>query len=67
MTSVPAATPAAAPGRPTRQQRGYVMSFGVGRVCAEPGCRTMLSRYNKWELCYSHADELDGRGHRDLS
>jgi hypothetical protein len=23
-------------------------------VCAEPGCETKLSRYNKWEFCWQH-------------
>lgn len=25
------------------------------RVCAEKGCTTLLSRYNKREYCYAHA------------
>jgi hypothetical protein len=26
-----------------------------GRVCANEGCTTLLSRYNKREHCYAHA------------
>jgi len=33
--------------RPNRQYDG-------GRVCADPGCETKLSRYNKWEYCWQH-------------
>jgi hypothetical protein len=33
--------------RPNRQ---YVS----GRVCAQPGCSTKLSRYNKWNYCWQH-------------
>jgi len=34
-------------------------AFGVGRICAEPGCETLLSRYNPDTLCSLHADEDD--------
>ena len=62
MTSTPNATPATvAAVRPPRQPRGYIASYGVGRVCADPKCRTTLSRYNNTELCYPHADELASR------
>jgi hypothetical protein len=27
----------------------------AGRVCAEGGCDTKLSQYNRREFCYSHA------------
>ena len=33
--------------RPNRQ-------FRTGRVCAEPGCGTKLSVYNKWRFCWQH-------------
>ena len=33
--------------RPTKQ-------YSTGRVCAEPGCETKLSRYNKWVYCWQH-------------
>ncbi len=68
MTSVPTAEPAGmAPVRPPRQQRGFITSYGVGRVCADPGCRTTLSRYNKSDRCYPHADELEDHRHRGRS
>jgi hypothetical protein len=28
--------------------------FAEGRVCAEPGCGTKLSIYNKWNYCWQH-------------
>jgi hypothetical protein len=27
-----------------------------GRVCAQPGCETQLSTYNKRERCWAHAE-----------
>jgi hypothetical protein len=33
--------------RPNRQ-------YGPGRVCADPGCATKLSVYNKWNYCWQH-------------
>ena len=33
--------------RPDRQYAG-------DRVCAERGCETKLSRYNKWQFCWQH-------------
>lgn len=29
-------------------------TFGRGRVCGAPGCRTVLSVYNPAELCWQH-------------
>ena len=29
-------------------------SYGGGRVCADPGCETKLSVYNKWNYCWQH-------------
>jgi hypothetical protein len=29
-------------------------TYKRGRVCKEPGCRTMLSIYNKSKYCYAH-------------
>ena len=29
-------------------------SYGPGRVCADPGCETKLSVYNKWNYCWQH-------------
>jgi hypothetical protein len=29
-------------------------SYGGGRVCADPGCETKLSVYNKWDYCWQH-------------
>ncbi len=28
---------------------------GIGRVCEHPGCETVLSRYNRRDLCGVHA------------
>ena len=28
--------------------------YTTGRTCAEPGCETRLSRYNKWQYCWQH-------------
>lgn len=30
--------------------------FAKGRVCAEPGCETRLSTYNRRDKCWNHAD-----------
>ena len=39
--------------------------FSTGRVCAEDGCETRLSMYNKSKLCWQHEplryDVLRGR------
>jgi hypothetical protein len=29
-------------------------TYSSGRVCAEPGCETKLSVYNKWTFCWQH-------------
>jgi len=29
-------------------------TYPPGRVCVAEGCRTWLSIYNKWELCWLH-------------
>ena len=29
-------------------------AFDAGRVCKEPGCGTVLSRYNQGKFCYTH-------------
>ncbi len=29
--------------------------YGDGRACAQAGCTTKLSRYNRREYCYAHA------------
>jgi hypothetical protein len=28
--------------------------YKSGRVCADPGCGTKLSMYNKWQYCWQH-------------
>ena len=28
--------------------------YTPGRVCADPGCGTKLSMYNKWQYCWQH-------------
>jgi hypothetical protein len=47
----------------TRWSRaGHVASFGEGRVCSQPGCSTVLSRYNSNAMCSTHDP---GRSRRD--
>ena len=29
-------------------------TYSSGRVCAQPGCETKLSMYNKWQYCWQH-------------
>ncbi|MCI0635610.1 MAG: hypothetical protein L0206_17095 [Actinobacteria bacterium] len=29
-------------------------TYAAGRVCGAEGCRTVLSRYNRSELCWQH-------------
>jgi hypothetical protein len=68
MMSSPSAEPAGvAPRRPARQQRGFIASYGVGRVCADLGCCTTLSRYNKSALCWQHSEQLEDQRRRDRS
>jgi hypothetical protein len=38
--------------------RGHISSYGDGRTCAVPGCRTIVSRYNESDRCWQHAEEL---------
>jgi hypothetical protein len=40
-------TPFGGSDRPSR-------AFGSDRVCLEPDCGTMLSRYNQGKYCYTH-------------
>jgi len=37
-----------------RTRPGHVKSFGDERVCAEPNCLTVLSRYNGTSFCARH-------------
>ena len=41
----------ASPVRPLPRQN---RTWEVGRVCAEPGCGTRLSRYNRSTRCWAH-------------
>lgn len=36
------------------RRTGWVASARPGRVCADPGCATMLSIYNRSEWCWVH-------------
>lgn len=38
-----------------------VRSFGIGRVCKNPACKTWLSRYNPGEYCSVHSSLDDLR------
>lgn len=35
--------------------------YGEGRLCAEPNCKTGLSRYNRDDKCFLHAPKRAGR------
>jgi hypothetical protein len=66
MTSASASEPHGfEPARPPRHRRGEVVTYGQGRTCASPGCHTMLSRYNKDAICWTHADERERARERD--
>jgi hypothetical protein len=54
-------TPTPTPGTRRREGRGFIDSFGGGRVCSAPGCNASLSRYNENTQCALHD------GHRDRS
>jgi hypothetical protein len=43
-----------APGVARRVGRGQVVTYGTGRLCREPGCETVLSRYNEHPKCSLH-------------
>jgi hypothetical protein len=49
---------AATPGTPRREGRGFVSSYGTDRQCDEPGCETVLSRYNDKGRCGVHEERL---------
>jgi hypothetical protein len=42
------------PGVARREGRGFVDSFGAGRVCSADGCETVLSKYNDDTVCWAH-------------
>jgi len=50
----PAPAPPAEPGRTRLRTRGHIEDYGEGRDCSDPGCRTVLSRYNSGRLCWVH-------------
>lgn len=41
-------------------------TYDAGRVCAEEGCETKLSIYNRWQYCWQHepVHEYISRGKR---
>jgi hypothetical protein len=41
-------------GSPVRSLPPRNRVWGQGRVCAEPGCITNLSMYNRSKYCWSH-------------
>jgi hypothetical protein len=41
-------------GAPVRSLPRPNRQYEPGRVCAQPGCGTRLSRYNKWRFCWQH-------------
>lgn len=44
-----------------QEGRGFVASYGQGRLCAEGGCPTTLSRYNRHSVCWLHSPRGGGR------
>lgn len=44
----------AAAGVAQRAGRGHILSYGTDRLCTEPSCSTVLSRYNKHPVCALH-------------
>ena len=59
MTSLPRAAPHSVARPRPRPRAGAIASYGEGRTCLEPECQTLLSRYNKDQLCWKHADERE--------
>jgi len=51
------------PARSRARNPRHVKDFGQGRLCADPGCRTVLSRYNESAFCWVHND----LGRRELA
>ncbi len=41
-------------GAPVRELPKRNRTFPRGRVCAAPGCDTVLSIYNRWDHCWQH-------------
>lgn len=41
-------------GARRRTGKDHVNSYGLGRVCEAPGCKTELSRYNATGSCWVH-------------
>jgi len=54
MTSVPSEGSSGDRATAPRPRRGEIPSFGQGRTCATPGCKTTLSRYNRDARCWRH-------------
>lgn len=44
-----------------RTGRGYITSYGKGRLCSALGCTTTLSRYNSNGVCWLHGSDASGR------
>lgn len=57
MPTEPSPQPKSPGSRPLRQIRGYVQSYGQGRICSEPECDTTLSRYNTAKVCWRHEQQ----------
>lgn len=36
-------------------------TYPVGRICAEEGCKVVLSRYNRGQYCSTHEGHRDAR------
>ena len=45
-----------------REGRGFVDSYGQGRMCLASGCGTVLSRYNDDDVCWAHEQVRRQRG-----
>jgi hypothetical protein len=60
LRQAPKAALAVSDGVARREGRGYVDSYGRGRVCKVTSCTTELSRYNPREVCAVHSGSNGG-------
>lgn len=48
-------------GRKNYQATRTAKTFGSDRLCKFMNCETILSKYNKQELCFLHSPKTQGR------
>jgi len=58
---MPPKTEIPTPGTARREGRGFVPSFGDGRMCDVESCTTVLSRYNDAPRCWLHEEHARAR------